>query len=189
MRSAPVDLNGAGVQVRIGEREYIVVPQRIGRIRSQLGIQFRNIEGLFGDLEGNSVDSFLNLGMERVHSLLVVFIPTLMPLYEFCGYPTEEAHESDDYNEEYDRGPDVPQLRHAFEVCVKVNSLDLLGQLKNVFSPELIRAIIQEQVLGRLAEATSSQTEPSTSTSSTSGPELGSTTSGPTNPTSTEKPG
>lgn len=189
-RNSRVDLNGAGTPIALGDQTYSVIPQRIGRLRSQLMPMFRNMDSFLPSFEGASIDSILDQGMERVHSVLIVFIPDLMPMHEFCGFSTVDAYEAGDYHEGSDHGPDLPQLRVAFETCFKVNSLDLLGHLKNVFSPELIRALIQEQVLGKMQEVRQdSQTEPSTTSSSTSGPEPESTTSTTPPQTSVESSG
>ena len=194
-RAHGVDLNGAGTPIALGDQTYTIVPQKIGRLRSRLGVELKSLESLSSALEGTSFDAVIGTSLERAHGLLSVFIPDLMPVHEFCGFSTQEAYEADEYHEASDHGPDLTQVRVAFDVCMKVNSLDLLAHLKNVFGPELIRAVVQEQVLtrvqGALTEATeeSSLTPSSTSTSSTSGPESESTTSGMTPPTSDQSAG
>lgn len=189
-RASSVDLNGLGTVVALGDQSYSIVPQRIGRLRSRLGVEFKGLEAMtqFGD--DATFDGLIGSSLERAHSILGVFIPDLMPLHEFCGFSTNEAYEADEYHEASDHGPDLTQLRVAFETCMKVNSLDLLSHLKNVFGPELIRAVVQEQVLTRVrASMPESPTPPSTSTSSMSGPESESTISGMTPPTSGESAG
>jgi hypothetical protein len=178
-RDAAVDLNGAGTPVPIGNQVYTLVPQKLGRLRSQLPIQFRSLESL-ADLEVSSFDGFVGQSLERAHGILKVFIPDLMPVHEFCGFSTEQAYEANEYHEESDHGPDLPQIRFAFEEAMRVNALDLFKHLKNVFGPDLLRAVLQEQVLTRVA---ASPTQTSTSTSSTSGPDTESMTSGTTPPT------
>lgn len=177
-----------GTPVPLGDHTYTVVPQKMGRIRSRLIPQFRGLDQLL-NLEGASVDTLLDEGMERAHALMLVFIPDLMPLHEFCGYSTSEAQKAGEYHEGSDHGPDFPQLRNAFETCLRVNSFDLLGHLKNFFSPELIRAVVQERLLDEVVKARESQTGSSTTTSSTSGPDLESTPSGTTLPISTANSG
>lgn len=180
-REAPVDLNGAGTPVPLGDEVYTLIPQKIGRLRSQLPLQFRELESL-ADLEASSLDGFIGQSLERAHGVLKVFIPNLMPVHVFCGFGSVEAYERNEYFEEQDHGPDLPQIKNAFIEAMRVNALDLFGHLKNVFGPDLLRAVLQEQVLTRVASPTPS----STSTSSTSGPDAESTTSGTTPPTSSE---
>ena len=188
-RAAGVDLNGTGTAVALGEQSYAVIPQKIGRLRSRLGVELRNLETLTQMGEDASFDGLIGSSLERAHGILEVFIPDLMPLHEFCGFSTREAYDAQDYHEASDHGPDLTQLRVAFDTCMKVNSLDLLGHLKNVFGPDLIRAVVQEQVLTRVRAALpeamedSSPMPSSTSTPSTSGPESESTISGTTPPT------
>lgn len=184
LREARVDLNGAGTPVPIGNQTYQLIPQKLGRLRSQLPLQFKSLESL-ATLEMGTFDAFVGQSLERAHGILKVFIPDLMPVHEFCGFSTSEAYAANEYHEESDHGPDLPQIRNAFEVAMKVNSLDLFKHLGNVFSPDLIRAVIQEQVLTRV---TGSPTPTSTTTSSTSGEASESTTSGTTLPTESEKP-
>ncbi len=163
--------------VVIGSYTYAVVPQRIGRLRKRLGRALGDLENLTGD----TLADFAGASLERAHAILKVFIPDLMPVYEFCGYRSQEAMDADE-DEDGDYGPTVPDIVNAFEVVMRVNRLDLLGHLRSVVSPELIRAFVSS----RVAEAirATSPTDSSASSASTSGLPSESTTSGMTAPTS-----
>jgi len=165
-------------EVHIGDYDYLVVPQRIGRLKKRLGRAIGDIESLAGD----SVAEFVDQGLERAHEVLKVFIPDLMPLHEFCGYRSEAAMEADE-DEDGEFGPTLPDIVHAFEVVMQVNRLDLLGHLRSVISPELIRAYVSGQVAdtlrgGATSDSPSSPSTPGASASTTSG------TTPPTSPTS-----
>jgi len=165
-----------GVPVLIGEYTYQVVPQRIGRLRKRLGRALGDLE----TLQGDSITSFAAESMDRTHTILKVFIPDLMPIWEFSGYRSEAAMEADE-EEEGEYGPTLPDIVHAFEVVMKVNRLDLLGHLRQVISPELIRAYIATKVGDAIA---ASPTSSSASSASTNGLASGSTITGPRSPTS-----
>lgn len=152
-RDNRVDLDES-VQVTLGDKTYAVYPQKIGRLRATLAIEFKGLEAL-ADL-GGGIDSVIGAGLERAHSILRVFIPDIMPAFEFCGYGTLAAMEADEYIEDNDTGPTVPQVRRAFEEVMALNGLDLLKHLGKIFSPDLIQTVVQEQVLLRLASETPS---------------------------------
>lgn len=161
--------------VVIGSYSYTVVPQRIGRLRKRLGRALGDLE----DLQADSVAEFAGASLERTHAILKVFIPDLMPLHEFCGYRSEEAMNADE-DEDGDYGPTLPDIVAAFEVVMRVNRLDLLGHLRSVISPELIRAYLSSQIADAMR---GSPTSSSASSASTSGPPSASTSSGQTSPT------
>lgn len=168
--------------VPLGGSVYDVVPQKLGRIRSRLGVELQGLESI-GDVEGG-LQGFVGESLERAHRLLSVFVPDLMPVWTFCGFGDEASWAADDYDEARDAGPTLPQIVYAFETVLEVNRLDLLGHLKNVLSPELIRALIQERALDlvRAQVAEESATPSSPTSSSTPGPDAPSTSSGMTLP-------
>lgn len=165
----------SGETIRLGSYEYTVVPQRIGRLRRHLGRAMSDLESLGGD----SLAEFVGASLERAHGLLKVFIPDLMPIYEFSGYRSEAAMEADE-DDDGDWGPTFPDIVNAFEVVMRVNRLDLLGHLRSVISPELIRAYISSRMADVIRD---SQTSSSASSASTPGPPSQSTDSGMTLPT------
>jgi hypothetical protein len=169
-RAQPGFPDADAVPVQLGEATYQVVPQRIGYLRSKLGV------ALGGLLDSEvSTDNILDFLGDRAHAVLAVFIPDLMPAWEFAGYPTREAMEAGEYQEEYDRSPSPRQIRAAFAAAAAVNEIDLLKHLGNLIGPDLIRSYLA----GMVADSMSSASE---SLSATSGG-TPSMTSGATSPT------
>jgi hypothetical protein len=166
-----------GAAVQIGSYTYSVVPQRIGRLKKRLGRALGDLESLGGE----SLLAFVDSGLERAHDVLKVFIPDLMPAYEFLGYRSQDAMDADE-DEEGDYGPTLPDIVNAFEVVMRVNRLDLLGHLRSVISPELLRAYISSQAADLIRG--DSRTTSSASSASTNGAASESTISGTTPPTS-----
>jgi hypothetical protein len=160
-----------GARVQLGDNEYLVVPQRIGYLRSKLG---KALEGL-ADMN-LSADNILDVLGDRAHAVLKVFIPDLMADYEFAGYATREAREAGDYNPEYDKSPSPKQIRRAFTVAAQVNEIDLLKHLGKLIGPDVIRSYLA----GAMAD---SMTSDLVSSSATSG-DTPSTSSGTKVPTS-----
>lgn len=168
-------LNGSAPTVTLGGKQYLVIPQPVGRLKRRLGREMADLQSLQAD----SLEDFITSGLGRAHAILKVFLPELMPYHEFEGFSSQERFDSGD--DEDVAGPTIPEIVGAFEAVMKVNRLDLLGHLKSVISPELIRAVLTRQ----LADwAASGQTTTSLSTSSTPGPDTPSTTSGAKSPTS-----
>lgn len=163
--------------VALGDYSYEVVPQRIGRLKKHLGRTFGDI----ANLSFESVDGFVDELGDRAHRVLQVFIPDLMPLYEWLGYRSQDALDNDEEPED-DKGPTFPQIVSAFEVVMQANRFDLFSHLKAVVSPDLLRA----QIAGALARTMDGQTMTSQSTSSIPGLDTPLTTSGTSSPTSDE---
>lgn len=162
--------------VKLGEHSYDVVPQKWGYLRTRLG-------GVFSALAESNTDGVnaADLVGGRAHDVLKVFIPNLMPSYEWHGYPTQEAMDAGDYSDEYDKSPTPDEIVLAFQVVMRANRLDLLGKLKDLVDPQMIRAYVNKAV----AEAVDSQTttSPNSSAAGTDGP---STTSSTTESTESE---
>jgi len=179
-------LADAGDIVSLGDYTHTVVPQRIGRLKKRLGRAMGDLQ----NLNAGSLEAFVDEGLERAHAILAVFIPDLMPLYEFCGYRSQAAMEDDADDDEGEYGPTLPDIVAAFEVVMRVNRLDLLGHLRSVISPTLMRAYVSEAIADSLrASDPLGRTSSSPSTSSTPGPDTPLTTSGTTLPTSVESAG
>lgn len=120
--------------VTLGDVEYDVVPQRIGWLRSRLGIAL----GSLGDLKLDSDNVIGALG-SRVYGVLRVFIPDVMEEWEFHGFPTKVAWEKDEYDPDYDKSPTPSQIKDAFAAATKVNEIDLLKHLGKLIGPDVIR--------------------------------------------------
>lgn len=180
LSAVPPDTGLDAPQVVIGTYTYSVVPQRIGRLKKRLGPALGSLQ----ELQGDSLVGFVSDSLERSHAVLKVFIPDLMPLYEFSGYRSEAAMEADE-DEEGEFGPTIPDIINAFEVVMKVNRLDLLGHLRTVISPEIIKALITNQI----AESIRSTSSPSQTSASLPGLDSDSMSSSTIPPTSTPSAG
>jgi hypothetical protein len=154
----PVSQNGDGPHVTLGEHTYHVYPQRHAYLANKLGKHAGGLLQLTDDM--SSVDDFVAAVGDRAWQLLKVFIPQLMPEYEFRGYATAEAMEAREYNEEYDRSPSVPEIETAFTTVIQANRLDLAKHLGKVVDLGMIRSYVNAQ-MATAFEATLSQTESS----------------------------
>ena len=87
----------------------------------------------------------------------------------------------DEYDEEQDVSPTLPEIREAFVVAIKVNGIDELAKLGKVIDPRLIRA----QVNAAIASSIDSPSSPPTNGRS---PLTTSTTSDRTSTVSADSP-
>lgn len=170
-RDRPAALGSDGVDVTLGDREYHVVPQRIGYLRTQFGVALQGLDT--AALSSGNVVEFLG---ERVYAVLSVFVPDIMPKYEFLGYSTQEALEADDYNPDYDRSPSASQIKTALLTGAEVNEIDLLKHLGKLIGPDIVRTWAQTVMLDSMKANLQTSVEPS-------GDTIG-TTSGLASPTS-----
>jgi hypothetical protein len=115
------------VTVQLGEHEYTVHPQRHAYLRHRLGDK---IELLGQNLNLIADGNFLDQIVDQAYEFLSVFIPEMMPQWEFEGYGTPEAFEARSYDEAADRSPTTGQIIGAFEAALRVNRLDLVKHLK-----------------------------------------------------------
>jgi hypothetical protein len=166
--------------VMLGDKSYEVAPQRIGYLRSRLGVALGNLDQL-GLEESNVVNALGN----RVHAVLNVFIPDLMPEWEFAGFPTKEAQEKGEYDEQYDKSPSPPEIRAAFMAAAEVNEIDLLKHVGKLIGPNVIRGY----VAGVLADSLENQRRMSASASSSVATDTPSTKSGTNGQTSDDQQG
>jgi hypothetical protein len=154
-------------EVTLGERSYAMLPQPIGYLRSQFGVALGNVENI--DIDASNI---LNLLVERGYGLLKVFIPDLMPEWEFNGYATRESWEAGEYDMEYDKSPTTKQIRRAFTAAVELNEIDILKHLGKVIGPDLVKGLVVEALQKSIAASEKSamlsaqSTQPSTPESS-----------------------
>jgi hypothetical protein len=151
--------------VSLGGHTYEVVPQRIGRIKKRIGRQLSTL----ADLSGGNI---LDVGMERAHSIIEVFIPDLMPLHEWLSFSSESAMNDPEAEEAEDLGPTWPEITTAFGVITRVNDFDLVKHLGKVINPELVRAYVSSflfEQMDSLTAGTDGTTTDSSSTPSTTG--------------------
>lgn len=158
------------VSVKLGDHDYIVVPQRIGYLTNVLG---KDLPAL---LEATDEDSAAKLIGQQAHGLLSKLITGFMPEHEFMGFASESAYAESDYEREADRSPNPPEVFHAIKMVAVVNGGDALDFVKGLLGPDMLQKIVAMGV-ARMAEgsATGSTTPPSSP--SPSG-ELASTSTG-----------
>lgn len=146
-----------GIDIELGEHSYRVVPQRQARLLRRLF----GPEGVFGSLdeltdeltENTSFSSLYEMVGGRMYEVLKVFIPDLMPRWEFDGYGSQGHADQDEYNEDMDRSPTHPELLEALDAAIKVNGLTWLRRLQNFFDPNLLRAQINATLARAATEA------------------------------------
>lgn len=180
-----------GIDVRLGEHEYRVRPQRHAYLKRELR-KFLDSLSQLSDVEASDL---LDVVTAKSYTVLKVFIPDLMDEYEFEGYASADAMKRDAYNEDDDRSPTPPEIKAALGAAMTVNDFDWLGQLKNFIGPDLIRAQIRSGMANWAAtQASQIGTETKTNSSKTSQsspPQNGASvpeSSGTTNPTSPTLP-
>lgn len=170
------------VEVTLGEHAYVIHPQRHAYLRHRLGEQ---IEAL-GEVDPVADANLLDQVIEKAYEFLSVFVPDLMPQWEFEGYGSPSAWEAKEYDEAADHSPSPDQIIAAFEAALRVNRLDLVKHLKAWVGEDYLRA--QAQVM--IAEMTTRALDTSPSLPSTNGTSAStsSTTDEPT-PTLLSEPG
>jgi hypothetical protein len=146
-------------EVTLGQHEYAMLPQPLGYLRSQLGLALGNLENI--DIEANSVVGLLT---ERGYAILKVFIPEFMPEWEFNGFPTKEAWQSNQYDREYDHSPTPKEIKKAFIAGAELNEIDLLKHLGKVIGPDLLKGLVVEALQKSMKESGSSSTSSAPST-------------------------
>lgn len=170
-------LNGSPstpTHVVLGEHSYPIYAQRHAYLANRLGRAVAKLQDMEG-MDAGSLESAVSSLGEQAYDFLQVFVPKLMPKYEWAGYPTQESYEARDYQEEYDRSPTIPEITFAFETALKANRLDSLKSLGKLVNLDLIRAYISAGMVNLIERQRSSSEEGT----------LASMSSGTTDPTST----
>lgn len=135
-------------KVKLGPREYKIVPQGIGRIRRKFGAVMGMLSEAGGDLEVSE------LGGEA-YEVCKVFIPDLAPEWELLGYAASDRSEPEP-GEEVET-PTIPQISDAFDAIYRVNGGErLVRLLGNVIGLDLIRAKIRQGIAAWSPSSTSS---------------------------------
>jgi hypothetical protein len=120
-------------QVRLGDKDVPVYPQRIGYILNKLN----SIGGLLAEAAAGGQEvtphRIVMLAGDSIYDVMLIFVPMMskrLPVWEFNGFKDEASMESGEYDEEFDRSPEVPQLVEAIRASIRVNELGpLLNQL------------------------------------------------------------
>lgn len=146
------------VKVALGEHEYTVHPQRHAYLRHRLGDEL----GRLGDVEAVADENLLDQVTQKAYEFLSVFIPDIMPRWEFEGYGSPSSFEAREYDEAADRSPSPDQIIGAFEMALRVNRLDLVKHLKAWIGEDYLRAQIQV-ALGTLTQKALESSETSAS--------------------------
>lgn len=166
--------------VKLGEHDYVVFPQKIGYLMNKLGPRLQ--EAIEAEIDGVGGANMVGV---KAHDVLKVFIPDLMPVWEFCGFASEEAMliGQDAYDEDADKSPSAPEVRAAFTASSDVNGGEILSHLKalaGAMAPE-VKQKLTSFIAAKLAEqgtktSRSPISAPSPTSPSTSG-DSGSTSS------------
>ena len=173
-----VGLGGAN-EVALGDVVVPVYPQRIAYLENRLGKTVRE----FVEAGGIDTADFARWLGSRTYSVLAALIPSLpsrMPEHVFRGYPSPEAYAEGSYDPEADRSPTFPEVVDAFNMAIRVNRFDLLGNLKSLVDPTVLRRMLNAEMATRYTSSRSSAPPPGASDPSSS------TTP---DPTSTDPPG
>lgn len=144
------------VKVALGQHEYTVHPQRHAYLRHRLGGELEGLAEVEAVADGNLLDQVI----EKAYEFLSVFIPDLMPQWEFEGYGSPSAFEAREYDEAADRSPSPDQIIGAFEMALRVNRLDLVKHLKTWIGEDYLRAQIQ-MALGTMTQKALASSETS----------------------------
>ena len=99
-----------------------------------------------------------------------------MPRYEFLGFATKDAEESNDYDPEYDHSPSPSQVKEALLKGAEVNEIDLLKHLGKLIGPDLLQTWVQTVMIDSMKASLQTSVEPNGDTPGT--------TSGLSSPTS-----
>jgi hypothetical protein len=141
-----------GRTITLGAHDYEVRPQKIGYLINKLGTRLQ--EALESEIDG--VDGVALAGA-KAHDVLNVFIPDLMPVYEFLGYASEAAMLNGEYSEATDVSPEPLQIKDAFKAASDVNGGEVLGHLKALLGPVLTEKAVAA-ITAMVAEAARSTT-------------------------------
>lgn len=186
--------NGQGAasgvpHVQLGEHSYAIYPQRHAYLSNKLGKWIGDLQNLGGVAESADVSDLLMVLGPQAYGFFKVFIPKLMPEYEFRGFANQGALEAGEYDEDYDQSPSFPELVDAFQTCLTVNRLDLLGHLGKVFRTDLMKAYLNrwlaERMESTLLSSSSSESTESASMSSGTTPPISGESSDSPSPDST----
>lgn len=158
--------------VTLGEETFTLLPQPHAYL-------LQHFPKLFGGLDGSSdVGGVMRVLGDKVYDALCLFMPgrdglaARLPAYKFHGYPSVEAWQAGEYDEESARlSPTFPQIGDALEQAVQVNWGESLTKLLDPL------ALVTEMTTASLV--TSSPILPSTNGASPS------TSSGASPPTLT----
>lgn len=179
-----VQQNGNGrrqAEIRLGDATVPVYPQKHAYLSNRLGRVIGQFASTGTDLNATNFVGWLGGNTYDVLAALIPSLASRMPRHVFAGYPSAEAMEKGEYDEAADQSPTFPEIVAAFEAAVAVNRLDVLGNLKDLVDPTLLKATLRAE----MSKALSGRYGSSVSSPQPSG-ESPPPSTGPTPPTSTE---
>lgn len=147
--------DGAGsISIKLGARDYEVVPQGIGRIKRKVGA----LLGLAGG--SSALDGEID---EQLYDVLKTFIPDLAELHTLQGYSSAEALQT---GSEPDGGiveVTLPQILDAIETIYTINGADRLVRLGKGLGldADLIRSLVNKEVANWALQRSPSSPAPS----------------------------
>lgn len=185
------EMPGGVVEVTLGEHTIPVYAQRWRYAVNKLG---GVVGGFAASGEEITMENFAVFAGDRLYGVLCAMLPGLpkrMPEWEFQGYTSAEAAvrsaqdpADDEYDPETGREPTFEQIITALETAWRVNRLDVLGGLKALVDPTMLRSQINVLVATQMDKASSVTPDASPISPSTNGTS-DSTSSTASSPTST----
>lgn len=130
--------------VTLGAHEIPVVAQKHARLTRRAGQVITTLQTLgvelddMGDLD-KVVGDIAGTASGVAYDVLCALIPAVekrIPRYEFNGYASQEAADMDEYEEDKDESPSVPQIVHAIKTAIDVNGLTFLGKIGSLLESE-----------------------------------------------------
>jgi hypothetical protein len=135
-----------GMTVTLGPHEYRVVPQRLGRIE-------RKLTAVLSAFGSGDAEEAAGVDPELLHEALAVFIPDVMPLWEFRGRMSADDDGSAVYEPERDHSPTVPEIISAIEAIFTVNGGDRLARFFGKFvDAKVLETFITSQLASWASE-------------------------------------
>lgn len=165
--------------IALGDKSLPVYAQPFRRIVKRLGSVMDALRDSTDDAQGFDTEQFVGSLGDKLYETLVTFVPKLpefLPEFEFNGYASPVAMKEDNYDEDNDPSPTLPQFIDAFDTIIEVNGgkrfLDMLGK---VFDPKMLKAEMS-LALSELREGLSTGSQNSSTTSTESLPSVSTTT-------------
>lgn len=144
--------------VKLGDHEYVVVPQRVGYLFNGLGQDLQTVFDIAAD--DNKASSVLG---KPAHGLLAKLIPSFMEEWEFMGFGSAEAYAAEEYVADSDQSPTPAEIFNAIKLVATIS----LGEDGSAFLKGLVGSVtgqLREKlialVIASLSE-TSSTRQPS----------------------------
>jgi hypothetical protein len=147
-------------EVALGAHTYTVRPQKLGYLIHKLGPNLQ--EALTAEIDG--LDG-AELAGAKARDVLAVFIPDLMPVWEWLGFASEEAMKAKVYDSERDHSPEPLQVKMAFKAASNVNGGEVFGHLKALIGP-----VLWEKLTALLVAKVAEESGPLSKISPTSAP-------------------